>query len=463
MFRDPATSTLIVLQITLTFWESEPQVELSLLRGSSDGADYDWSWSTSAESFGAMRDLALLGASTPKVPQESLQQIKHVLKHEPQTLPLWLRFSKPHGYLGALRWEEILGAQLERPVLRLPDLLERPLENRNILEVAICFDPQPVLPAQAARRQLRLAVETIMRASPRSQTKVHVFTSTERGVELGESVFDSRILIHNPANYPASRVAGNRGGSNSGKPLNVLLAQSYWSAWMSQALGRRSLDAVYFVCDARLTQSGPALMMSNAHRSNEHSVAWSYADAQDIGALLVQTGAWAAIFSGSTDNAGGALALFADALAHTRPLSVTLHPLIEDRHALALHKICSFIFSPSPAPAPYPIEGFMYCPPTAVAALSALDIPTVLAATAVNVAEFQMGQAPNWAAAAQRQSEMLALEQLRRQSSDILLASPESARLQIGSGSKSNGKRGSDETLEEIQRVIGRYLNSVKA
>jgi hypothetical protein len=60
--------------------------------------------------------------------------------------------------------------------------------------------------------------------------------------------------------------------------------------------------------------------------------------------------------------------------------------------------------------------------------------------------------------AAQRHLESIALEQLRRRSPDVLLGGPDSARTQINPSPRTTDKDTIDETLADIQQVVGNYL-----
>ena len=128
---------LIILQVTLTFWETSPQIELSLIHGVRTSGPTE-SWKIPARELGAPDNIDADTALCLNLPSQISEGISHSLKDDPKTLPLWLRFAKPHGYLSTLPWEKVLTKTLERPVLRLPDLLERAYENRDVLELAIC-------------------------------------------------------------------------------------------------------------------------------------------------------------------------------------------------------------------------------------------------------------------------------------------------------------------------------------
>ncbi len=482
----PPSPALIVLRVTLTFWEGDPQVELALIRGAEVADNGGRMWRVQAASLGDPASLGPDSATTLNLPLQVVEGLRANLANEPKTLPLWLRFAKPHGYLGVLPWERVLTEALARPVLRLPDLLERPSENRDVLEVAVCFDAGPETPQEKAGEQVKRLVDTIVRVSPRSQTRVNLFTTAGWIERLRATRLDSRVRIHDPAKAPTSGEAIKRafaseveGTSASGQqPL-----ESPWSIWISESLETRSLDAIHFICCSEMTGSGPALIMSSSPSPKEKVRVLSYMDAMELAALMTQTGAWAALFSSPPDGTSGAtLALTADALAHTRPASVLYQPLLTSEQATALRLAYAFLFSPRPSAAPSPRDGFLYCQPTSVAAHANLEIPPVLGATQLNAAviektaslwdrarayvtpyipvvqNFELKQPPNWATAVQRHFECLALEELRRSSPDVLLSTPESARAQVDPSARPAKSDGVEETLAEIQKVVGDYL-----
>lgn len=476
-----ASPALIVLQITLTFWEDDPQLELALFRGAEASDSRGEPWRVQAAKAGVPENLESDSPPALQLPLQVLSALQANLASDSRALPLWLRFAKPHGYLGVLPWERVLGEALERPVLRLPDLLERPHENRDVLEVAVCFDADPTITGEKGTEQVKQVVDTIMRESPRSQTRVNLFTTTVWAEKLTK-VLGTRVKIHPPDKAPAFVRTIVRRPDDASSPGQTPL-QSPWSIWICEALGTRSLDAIHFICDSEMTDFGPALMMSASPSTPKRPSVSSSMDAMELAALLTQTGAWAALFSlprGVT--AGATLALTADALAHTRPTSVIYQPLERPEQVKALEAACGFLFSQRPAAAPSPRDGFLYCQPACVAAYANLEIPPVLSATELNAAifektaslwdrtrayvtpyipviqNFELKQAPNWATAVQRQSELLALEQLRRNSPDVLLSTAQSARVQIDPAARQPNIDEAQQTLADIQKVIGDYL-----
>jgi hypothetical protein len=453
-------------------FDSEPQVELALMRNA-EATEGGRVWRLAASSLGVPSKLEAGVAPTLTLPPQIVEGLGAALAKEPETRPLWLRFAKPHCYLGVQPWERELGYTLARPVLRLPDLLERSRENHEVLEVAVVFDPGPNISVEKAVAEIKSVAASLAQSSPRLQTRVNLFPSAPWIEQLRTVPFPRQIQLHDPNAAPTVAEAKERKAGP-------------WSLWIADSLGNRSLDAIHFVSRAEATDTGPALLISSSPSTNEQTPVLFAADAEEIGALMTRTGAWAALFSPPPDEAGGAaMALTADALAHARPVSALFHPMLTPDHALAFQKACAFLFSPRPINAPRLIDGFVYCQPAIVADYADFYVSPVLAATQSNAAliekaapwrdwlrakitpyipyvkDFELKQAPNWATAVQRHVETVALEELRRTSPDVLLSSSDSVRAQLDHATR--GENGAvEETLEEIQKVVRDYMQNSK-
>ncbi|UWU83000.1 hypothetical protein N2605_25950 [Bradyrhizobium yuanmingense] len=468
---------LIILQVTLTFWEASPQIELLLIRGVGKPGSTE-SWQIPARELGVPGSIETDAALDLNLWPQITGGIKNSLKGDAKDLPLWLRFAKPHGYVSVLPWERVLTETLERPVLRFPDLLERPCEDRDVLELAIWFDPDRSASLTNVQTLLNQIVEAILSTSPRAQSRVHLFTASFWHRLLERNGYDKRLKIHDPVSAPTSAAVFSQGSIEP--PF-----QSLWWVWMKAALGMRSLDAIFFVCNSGMTEFGPALRMSNSIAPNEKYESYSYIDAMDLAAIVTRAGAWAALFSNPPSGAARpTLALAADALAHTRPTAVLYQPLGSSQQIASLRGACSFLFAPNSAPAPSMVDGFLYCPPNYVDAYESLRISSPLPALNANasifhsasiadrtsplvssdthgIPDYEMKQAPSWATSLQRQCEFSALERLRRNASDVLLSSSDSARTQVTPDESVEPIAGSDDTLEQIHKVVGNYFRKL--
>ena len=119
----------------------------------------------------------------------------------PPHLPVWLHLAKPYGWLGTLPWEAALEEQTGKPVLRLPDFLERPRENVVSLDVVVCSD---LAEDPSIVEQLERVINAILNGSPRTQTHVMVFALPENSRALRNKFkSDSRVWIA-PSPSPAS-------------------------------------------------------------------------------------------------------------------------------------------------------------------------------------------------------------------------------------------------------------------
>jgi len=458
--------SLLTLRVTLSFWEDDPQVELALMLGAESIDQGGRRWRISAFSLNVPESIDSQTAPTFDLPLQLLEGLRASLAGQPKAMPLWLRFAKPHGHLGVLPWERVLAEALDRPVLRLPDLLERPHENRDVLEVAICFDAAPETPQQEAVEQITRSADAVMRAPPRSHTRISLFTTARWFESLCTSKLDRRLQRHDPATAPTSGEAFKRARERKS-------FESAWSIWISETLATRSLDAIHFICPSDVTDDGPALVTASSPSPRESVPSLSYISPLQIAAFMTRTGAWSALFTSPPGGTSGAtMALFADALAQTRPASVLYQPLLTPEHATALRLCYAFLFSPRPAEAPVLREGFLYCQPAFVTALANLEVPSVLAATQLNAALIEAAappgiedfeQPPKWVNAVQRHLEGLELEQLRRSSPDVLLSTPECARTQIDLSARSVTNETEDETLADIQKVVGSYLQKLRS
>jgi hypothetical protein len=102
LFGSSQAPALIILQVTLTFWETDPQVELSLFRNV-ETSDQGQPWRVPARGLGVPNDINANTTLSLNLPKEVTDAIASTLAAA-ETLPLWLRFAKPHGYIGALPW-----------------------------------------------------------------------------------------------------------------------------------------------------------------------------------------------------------------------------------------------------------------------------------------------------------------------------------------------------------------------
>lgn len=465
---------LIVLRITLTLADGKPQVMFDLTGYGKIREQGRRNWRFALAEIGVSETLSPESTQYPNTMTLPLQvqdglKAGLALMNPAANLPLWLDLVRPYGFLGILPWEQVLSQLLERPVLRLPDFLERPRENSDVLEAAILFDPQPSTSPESAAGQLKIIVDEMLAGSPRTQTRIHVFSNAACGKALATASFDKRVVVH----VPGENTAGETAPDKCDDPFG----HSPWFHWMGAALKGRSLDAVHFVCRARATESACGLLLCNSPFSHEQQTL-SWIDICDVGNALIRLGAWAAMFSPPSDDPeAGAMALVADAFAQSRPGSVLFHLAAPDT-AKDLRESFGFLFSPGPSSPPKLTGGFLYCQPATVAAHAGFHASIVSDVLALNVPELikqaswvdrarakagvyfpalgvDLKQPPNWASATQRYVESATLNQLRRASTDVLFTKSSAAIDQVKAAAQSETVQ---KTLSDIQNIVGSYL-----
>lgn len=346
-------------------------------------------------------------------------------------LPLWLHLVKPYGFLGALDWEAALVPALGRPLLRLPDFLERQRENRAMLDVAlVCSEPvsEPRLnPPQV----LQDVVAAVLAGSRRPRTTIHIFPDEAYHDSLRNTfAAEPRVAVHDPQGAQAHGVSP-RGGVPADEVGEL---QSPWLKWMRDSMKGRSLDAVHFFCHGFVADQRPALALAESPLSNRDRLDARYVGVGELAAFLTQVGAWSAVFSSPPDNYSEAgLRLLADTLAQTRPGPVLYHALAGYGPDPALQAMYGFLYAPAPSPLPPQERWFAYCQPALIDMLKPVT-PTraarAEAALNANSSLFENASppapardrsapaaappasvdAPNWVSAAQRYVEQQSLQ-----------------------------------------------------
>jgi len=400
--------------------------------------------------------------------------------------PLWLDLKRPYGYLGILPWERVLGQALGRPILRLPDLLQPARENADVLDAAILFDPPPETPVDKAIEQVIGLATCILQSSSRLQTTVHIFPNAEWHRRLFPNAEWHRrlrrasrpagIRLHDPAQAETSNVVLSH--RRSGLPPTRM---SSWTNWMARAAQGRSLDAVHFVSDAKLTDGCAGLLLSSSPSPDERIVTAVLADVDELGALLTRTGASTAMFSPPADSSSGIFTAFvADALSHSRPGPVLYHSFATADDAAGFKAACQLLFSESAMRAPSLERGFLYCYPAAVADQTAPQplnhiaalgpdllkhraplaerLLTTVTKVLPGVPTHMIKNAPNWVGAAQRFVERATFDQVRRAAPDVLLSSTPAERREAAPAQEPADLRATQEALADIQNAVKSYL-----
>jgi hypothetical protein len=464
---------LIVLRITLTLADGKPQVMFDLTGYGKIGEQgrRNWRFALAEIGISELKPESIQYPTTMTLPLQVQDGLKAglALMNPAANLPLWLDLVRPYGFMGILPWERVFSQLLARPVLRLPDFLERPRENSDVLEAAIVFDPPPSTSPESAAGQLKVIVDEMLAGSPRAQTRIHIFPNATCGKALATVSFDKRVVVH----VASEKTAGETVREKRDDPFG----NSPWFHWIGGALKGCSLDAVHFVCRARATESACGLLLCNSPFSHEQQTL-TWIDIGDVGSALIRLGAWAAMFAPPWDDSeAAAMALVADTFAQSRPGSVLFHPAAPDS-AKDLRESFRFLFSPGPSSPPKLTRGFLYCQPATVAAhagfhanivseVLGLNVPALTKqASWVDRARAKAGvyipalgvdlkQPPNWASAAQRYVESATLNQLRRASTDVLFTKSAATIDQVKTAAQSETVQ---KTLSDIQNIVGSYL-----
>lgn len=421
---------LLVARVEVAVGEASRSVKLQLYQH--DALSFgNWSWSLPApgEMKGSEADTLLrlqtavidgLGAALSAEEAETVRT--HLVTADlPRGTPIWLHLVKPYGGLGALAWEERLEAVFDRPVLRLPDFTERPPENVQSLDVAVCCDISDA--PQQVERAVRL-IWAILEGSPRQDVQIYAFApplahKAFRAAFAGEP----RIWV-----APAVRTT----------PTDSLP----WIDNVTRALAGRSIDYLHLVARAEPTLSGPGLALRDPVSKPKVRARVRLCSPQGLKAALTTLGAWAAgVSHPEEDAADHLLRQFADALAQARPGAVIFADTDQ-----ALRESCRFVFSPTPVGPPRQGTAMIYAHPSRVPDQVVGDMSsdtavgdnthlfeetarfvvksslTARMSTVLGGAPPQASTAntPSWLAATQRFVESATLDSLRASSTDAL-------------------------------------------
>jgi len=331
-------------------------------------------WFTAAE-LGLPRRVQPGWPPRSTLPDGFLAELAQALAqlHLPPDHPLWLHLVKPYGMLGMFAWEEQLVPALGRPVLRLPDFLERPRERRDMLEVAlVCSEPVSE-PSIHPMQLLPHICGAILSGTHRPQLRVHVFADQMLHAPLVQAFSaEPRVVVHDPESARRHGVLGRGSLAVESRDL-----RNPWLLWVRDATRGRSLDAVHFVCHGIVAGDRPGLSLAESPLSNRDREDARYVGVAELVAFLTQTGAWSAVFSDPPGNYSEAgLRLLADTLAQARPGPVVHHLLRPGLPSDMLAQLYGFLYAAESGPVPEQRGWFAYCQPALV------DTQAPMAATA---------------------------------------------------------------------------------
>lgn len=392
---------LLALKVTLPVWEEEPILELLLEDHSDQPFEVrDWRVRIRAEDCSELNSAATL----PEALKDLVPEIGDAIRR-PRNVPLWIHLARPYGYCGAVDWERLFGP-LGRPVLRLPDFLERSREDPEALDIAFCSDatgPSACIAAGLVGRMIGAALSV-----PRTHVRVHVFAPaavlSRLARRAGPQVqFHERSALVDSGTEPAP----------PGQP-------PCWLAWITSVMGDTALDAVHFVGAADENLGRSALLMSDPPSSEGAPSCVKRVDRRELSDFLARTGAWAVGFTASSDEGDLVMRHFTDSVGQIRPGPALMISAREARGG-RLASAYRFLFSPKPSDPPRLTDGMLYCQPILVRP-AAGDRKFLADLSFRNLKHFRIfvpstletPPTPTWVSAAQRYVEQAALRQGRQ-------------------------------------------------
>jgi hypothetical protein len=459
---------LVVLQASLRPTGRAVSVELSVLTHEAGVREQaNRVWRLSAEELGLPSKLSAREAPALRIPEEVVMDLKHTTRLflMDDWDPLWLHLVKPYGYLGALPWEQVLGPALSHPILRLPEFLEPPRENRNVLDVALCCSTPMASAAIPTETVVRKVVDAVFAASARPRTTVHVFADYVYYQALSARFAgDDHVAVHDPAG--AARYGEQPRQSEITEIGRVV---SPWLRWIRDAMNGRSLDCVHFICHGYLAGDRPALAFTESPLVNHDENEARYVGVAELASFLTHAGAWGAAFSSPVENYSEVgLRWFADTLAQTRPGPVLFHlmggPWVSewDDWGASLKRAYRLLFGRTRGGFPRVPGIFTYCQPALVErgdearterTFVSLDVSRdLLEPSGLESLSPQPGGAtavPNWLAAAQRHVETVSMEMQRRTAEPRPEQAIQAQQMEVAA-----------HTVNNLQRIVADFARS---
>ncbi|MFD1555107.1 hypothetical protein ACFSHT_05610 [Paraburkholderia silviterrae] len=510
--KDEPAAGSTVLSVRLLLRSDKPYVGLELSTSElppdvlsvspADEPGKPVTWEVPLEAFGAVEGSGF-GAPAPlEVPAMLVSDLRYCLERleGASRRPLWLRLIRPYGLLGSAAWERTLCGELQRPTLRLPDFPERPAERTDALENAVVVDPPPDTDESVLKTRVRTLIESVLEASSRSRTRVHVFTRRRWYPSLSLFDADSRVTVYDPDQRPEREWAP--ADADADAPPNVLraarsdratqLRSAAWATWIAGALDGRGLDALHLVCRSKWTDSGACLVLSNSPAMEEDEITLREIGYEELELLAIRSGAWSVTFVPATVAQSHPMACVADGFAQRRAGAVLFHSLCEAQEDASFGAACRLLFGGT-SRAPRLTQGFLYCHPDFIyqrapassgipgdtaglfrflaenAKLVAARAPLKerLLSTATRfvplVKTREVTAPPGWLGAAQRFLEAAAFDEVRRSASDLLLSRPTSKTGQTDKTNRQDEKtKAAIDILTEIQGVLKNHAKTNK-
>lgn len=481
------SSGLLLLTVRPIFRGRETAVSLELSTGGErvatedDPAQQPWDLPYSAfEADPSDGQASVYQIPRLRIPRELTTDLLYrlSLNKVPAGKPLWLKLARPYGVLGTAPWEKDLGAGLERPILRLPDYPERPVERSDVLESALIVDAEPDADIADVARRAKALVQAVLKGSSRTATRIHVFAASRCYGQLTDLTRDPRVVVHNPKSAKTSIEAFKE----QKKENSPSLRSAAWVDWVVQSVGPRSLDAVHVIARAHWTESGAFIVSSASPSPEEKESALAAIDLDEFGLLVNRVGAWAVTFVPPSPACARDIAFVADHFAHLRPGAVLFNPGNDAEDLASLEAACKLLFSGKPSQAPALGNGFLHCHPGFVkgeqqpntelllnlladhARLLAQRAPwgERIGSAIVNLLpgtrRVELSAPPAWVGAMQRFLESAVLAEVRRSGTDVFLSNLHPGSPRPGETLPSLSKQATD-TLAAIQGVLTKFKN----
>ena len=412
-------------------------------------------WTLSPEEFGLPERLGRRSlASGFHVPASLVSAIADAVRD--QSTPdnvLWLHLQRPFGYLGMVPWE-MLSAAINRPVLRLPDVLAPPLkEQPHVVDVALCAS-SPVATSQFQVVEAVAAFAEDAAAGMQRRLRIQAFVDADAYTHLSAMLQrppspNVEIIVHDPAAAAGYAIPDR----DIDVPDRVTDVSSPWLQWIRDAVKNRSLDVVHFIGHGIVAQDRGALALAESPVRNEDRGAARFVGFAELSTFLTQVGAWSVAFTTPIENQSDAgVRLLADQLGLRRPGAVLHHSAAQDPHWHGLSQAYAFLYSSMPAVPPAHAAVAIYCQPSRVRRNERVELEGILAKTEANARldeAFSQDEVPSWLAASQRYLEQCEYQSKQGGSTDWQVRSPQSS-----SSTDADTVRA---TLEQLQGVVARF------
>lgn len=455
---------LMALQISLLSETEEAQINFELQGTRQHRTRKIQGWIIPSGEFGLPpcldRQNVLKQGYRFNLPQYIVADIREILDSFKYNGPIWLHLVKPYGFLGLVPWESLLLPEVNRPVLRLPDVwADPPDEIPSTLDVAFCAS-QPVAdtPFDIVRGIISIT-EGLLKV-PRSTVRVNIFTDQMCFRELraywdSQGLLSKKVFVHDQA--AANEYAAPR---RSLEVASVRELASPWLLWMREALAGRSVDLVYFLSHGYMSELSGALALAESPTVNRDA-SWSrFVGADELNMFLLQVGAWSVTLDSPLENYSEmGLRSVADDLAQRRPGPVLHHETRLDPSLAELARTLNFLYNPLPATPPLTRSISLCCQPFRVEGYreqmepkerrSRFRQPTTRVMGDAAIASMS-DNVPAWLAAAQRyvEQKQFRIDQTRQKTG---------SKISTRGAARIDGvERGIDEIKEAIARMASK-------